>query len=265
METTYKDQWIWITGASAGLGRAMAKGFADLGANLILSARNVEKLESVKQECGGSGQKHILPLNLANQDELPSLVDQALGFGGQIDVLINNGGVSQRSTALDTQLAVSKRLFDINFFGTIALTQLVLPSMIKRKIGQVVVVSSIVGKFGSPLRSSYAASKHAIQGYFDSLRFEVQNHGIDVTILCPGFIHTDVSKNALTGDGKPQTTMDQKTSKGMSTEVFAKKALRIIRRRKKEGYIGKYEILGVYIKRFFPNLFHRIISNSKVT
>lgn len=262
---SYKNQWIWITGASSGLGAELAKRFAALDGNLILSARNVEKLNSVKESCKGEGEKKILPLDLADHDSFSDKVQEALGFGGQIDVLVNNGGLSQRSLAVETQLTVAKRLFEVNYFGTIALTQLVLPYMLQRKSGHIVVISSIVGKFGSPLRSTYSASKHALQGYFDSLRFEVQDAGIDVTILCPGFIQTDVSKNALTADGSPQNKMDNKTARGLTTTEFGQKAMRIIQKKKKEGYIGKYEILGVYIKRLFPNLFHRIISNSKVT
>lgn len=261
----FNNKWIWITGASSGLGRAMALEFSRENANLILSSRKRDKLEQVRNECEGTGEKEILTLDLQNETEFPEKVKEALSFGGKIDVLINNGGISQRAQAIDTQPEVARKIFEINYFGTIELTRQVLPSMIAGNSGHIVVISSVVGRFGSPLRSTYSASKHALHGYFDSLRFEVQNQGINVSIICPGFIQTDVSKNALTAEGTPQGKMDNKTSKGLTTHEFGKKVLKVIRKKKKEAYIGKYEVLGVHVKRFFPNLFHTIISNSEVT
>ncbi|WP_236975889.1 SDR family oxidoreductase [Membranihabitans maritimus] len=261
----FENKWIWITGASSGLGRAMALVFSKENANLILSSRNVDKLEDVRNECTGTGRKEILTLDLQSESEFPEKVDQALSFGGAIDILINNGGISQRAQAVNTQPEVARKLFEVNFFGTIELTRQVLPSMIDRNRGHIVVISSVVGKFGSPLRSTYSASKHALHGYFDSLRFEVQDNGIDVSIICPGFIQTEVSRNALTANGNPQGKMDNKTSKGLTPEEFGSKVLNAIRKRKKEAYIGKYEVLGVHVKRFLPNLFHKIISRSEVT
>lgn len=263
--TTFADKWIWITGASSGLGKAMAVAFANENANLILSARNVDNLNEVAESCRGTGEKHILPLDLAQQETFPDKVKEALSYVGHIDILINNGGISQRADAVETIPEVTRRLFEINFFGTIELTRLVLPSMIGRKSGHIVTMSSIVGKFGSPRRSTYSASKHALHGYFDSLRFEVQDDGIDITLVCPGFINTDISRHALTAKGEPQNTMDKKTARGLSTEEFSKRVLTAIRRRKKEVNIGKYEVLGVYLKRFVPGLFRKMLAKSEVT
>ncbi len=263
--SSFANKWIWITGASAGLGEAMALALAKENAHLILSARNEEKLHEVAKKCGGNGQKHVLPLDLAKNEELAKIVQAALTLAPHIDILINNGGISQRATAVETVPEVTRKLFEINFFGTIELTRLVLPSMIRRKSGHIVAISSIVGKFGSPKRSTYSASKHALHGYFDSLRFEVEDDNIDVTLVCPGFIRTNISRNALTADGEPQNTMDDKQAHGLSPEVFSSRVLRAIRKKKKEVNIGKYEILGVYLKRFVPGIFRKILANSEVT
>jgi len=262
--STFKNKWIWITGASAGLGAAMARAFALENANLILSARNVEKLQAVADACEGTGEKHILPLDLTEIDLLDQKVKKAISLGGRIDILINNGGISQRALAKDTLPEVSRKVFEINFFGTIELTRLVVPTMLQQKSGHIMTISSVVGKFGTPYRSTYSASKHALQGYFDSLRFEVEKEGIDVTLICPGFIRTDVTRNALTADGKPQNTMDKKTAAGMSPDKFAKKVVKVMRKRKKEAYIGGSELLAIYLKRYIPSLFRWIIARTEV-
>lgn len=263
---SFNNKWIWVTGASAGLGAAMVRAFAAENANIILSARNADKLKSVAASCSGTGEKIILPLDLSEVDSLAEKVEEALNSsGGHIDVLINNGGISQRSLAKDTPVEVSRKVFEINFFGAIELTRRLLPSMLERKSGQIVAISSVVGKYGTPVRSSYSASKHALHGYFDSLRFEIENDGIDVTVICPGFIHTDVSKNALNEAGVPRNILDERTANGMEPDEFAKKALQVIRKKKREAYIGKFEIMGVYLKRYFPSLFHRLLPRFDVT
>ncbi len=260
----YRGKWIWITGASAGLGKALALAYDKMNAHLILSSRRKEVLEQVKSECSGLGEKHILPLDLENYSHLDSAMDTILSFTDRVDILINNGGVSQRSEAIETGIDVSKRIMDINFLGTVALTKAVLPLMVNAGSGQIVVISSVVGKFGSPFRSSYSASKHALFGYFDSLRFELEDKGIDITMICPGFIHTDVSRNALSEDGSPTQVMDEKTKNGLEPAEFARRAVKAIRQHKKEVYIGKTEILAIYLRRYFPALFRYVIKRSNV-
>lgn len=257
--------WIWITGASSGLGEAMVYEFDKLGCNILLSARNIQELERVSANCKGSGAKAILPLDLEQVDQLEGKVTEALRISSNgIDLLINNGGISQRALAIESDLSVSRRLFEINFFGTIALTKAILPHFIKQKRGQIAVISSIVGKFGSAYRSSYSAAKHALHGYFESLRFEVKQYNIDITIICPGFIATNVSKNALTGDGSSQGTMDQRTAAGLDVREFGRRAAKAISKRKGEVYIGKFEIIAVYLKRYIPWLFFKVVSNTAV-
>ena len=197
---------------------------------------------------------------------MTSKVTKALSFFGTIDILFNNGGISQRSLAKDTLISVDKKIMDINYLGTVALTKALLPHFIEQNKGHFVVTTSIVGKVGTPLRSSYAASKHALHGFFDSLRAEVYKNNIDVTLVCPGFVQTNVSKNALTGDGTPQNKMDKATDNGLTSEVFSKKMLKAVKNRKQEVYIGGFkEKLGVYTKRFFPKLLSIMIRKLAVT
>lgn len=264
----YKDKTIWITGASSGIGKALALALAQQGARLIISSRNVGKLNQVRDACMQyTDIVHVQALDLEQYHLIPKIAKKVLDQFPKIDILINNAGISQRSLAMETSLAIDKRIMDINYMGTIALTKTVLPSMIKHDLGHVVSVSSLVGKFGTPLRSSYSASKHALHGFFDSLRAELnkEEKDIHITLICPGYIKTQISYNALTGDGTPQDSMDNATANGLSPEVFAKKSLRAIQNKRQEVYIGKKETYGVYLKRFFPKLFANMVAKTKVT
>ncbi|TGE27413.1 SDR family oxidoreductase [Hymenobacter metallicola] len=260
---SFTQQVVWITGASAGIGEALAREFARAGARLVLSARNQAELERVGAACAPA-HVLILPLDLADSSGFAACVEQVLAHYGRLDILVNNGGISQRSLALATSLEVHRRLMEVNYFGTVALTKEVLPHLIQQGRGQVVVVSSLVGKFGSPYRSAYAASKHALHGFFDSLRAEIWQTGVSVTIICPGFVRTGVSINALTADGSPQRTMDEATKQGLAPEKLARKAIRAIAQHRQEVYIGGRETLGVYLKRFVPGLFNRVLRTAQV-
>jgi short-subunit dehydrogenase len=179
---------------------------------------------------------------------------------------VNNGGISQRAFAKDTQIRVDKKIMEINYLGTIALTKGILPHFIKNKKGHFVITTSIVGKIGTPLRSSYAASKHALHGFFDSLRAEHHQDNIAVTLVCPGFVNTNVSINALTGDGTPQEKLDVVTENGIQPERFAKLMAIAIKKKKEEVYIaGAKEKLGVYAKLFYPKLLSTMIRKLSVT
>lgn len=263
----FKDKTVWVTGASSGLGEALALAFAEAGAKLILSARNREALERVARDClqRGAPEAHTLPLDLEKHAELPSKVEQALQLTGGVDILVNNGGVSQRSLAAETDFSVDRRLIDINLLGTIALSKALLPHFLERRAGTYIVVSSLMGKFATPLRSSYAAAKHGLHGFFDALRLEVEPRGIQVTLVCPGFVRTNISINAMTGKGTKQGTMDPGTEKGMPPETVARRILQATARGKREVLIGGKEIFAVYLKRFAPALLHRILLRTKVT
>lgn len=263
---TFKNKVIWITGASSGIGKYLAMELANQGAKLILSSRNLDALKTVKQLCKNPEGIKLIPLDLEDYNNLQPQVKNAISSFGNIDVLVNNGGISQRALAKDTTITVDKRLMDINYLGTITLTKLILPHFIEKQSGHIVVTTSIVGKIGTPLRSSYAATKHALHGFFDSLRAEIHKYNIAVTLVCPGFVNTNVSINALTGDGTAQKIMDNATKNGIAPEYFAKLMLKAMQKKKQEVYIAGFkEKLGVYTKRFFPKLLSKMIRKLSVT
>ena len=230
------DKVVWITGASSGIGEALAYELATKNYNLILLARNREALEIVKSKCSNT-EVIILPFDLVDFDNAKNHVEKAIAAFGKIDVLINNGGVSQRSLIIETDFEVDKKLIEVDYLGTVALTKALLPHFIKNKKGHFVTVTSLMGKFGSPYRSKYCGAKHALHGFFDVLRMEHQKDNINVTLVCPGFIQTDVAKNALTADGSKQNIDDTATQNGMPTSVFAKKFVKAVESEKFEVYI----------------------------
>lgn len=260
----FEDKVVWITGASSGVGESMVYAFNNEKSRIIISARRENELERVKNNCKQKENVYILPLDLEKHNELPKRTKEAIKAFGRVDILFNNGGISQRSYAKDTVFDVDKRLMNINYLGQICITKALLPSMINNKSGHIVVMSSLVGKFGSPLRSAYSASKHALHGFFDSLRAEVHDNNIKVTIICSGYIKTNIARNALTDSGKAQETSDKGIENGILPEVFAQKALKAIWKQKQEVTFGGKEKLGVYVKRFFPKLFYKIIRKQDV-
>jgi dehydrogenase/reductase SDR family member 7B len=263
----FQNKRVWITGASSGIGEALAMAFAEQGANLILSARNENELQRVRAACSKNAKEiTVVPLDIAEHDAIFATAKQILTQFGKIDILINNAGISQRDYAKNTGLDVDRRLFEVNYLGTIAMTKALLPSMILHQLGHIVTITSATGKIGTPLRSSYAASKHALHGFMDSLRAEIWQDNIDVTLVCPGFIRTNISRNALMGDGSAQGTMDAATDAGMSPDRLAKKILRAVAAKKEEVYFGGFkEVLAIYLKRYTPGLFSKILRKIKVT
>lgn len=260
-----KNKVVWITGASSGIGEALTYKLNQLGAKLILSSRNGEALYKVKANCKGNPLDiHVLPLDLENTESLPDAAAAAKKIYGRIDMVIHSGGISQRSLAIDTDIKVAQSIMDINFWGAVALTQSILPGMISQKSGHIIIISSLVGKFGTKFRSAYSASKHALHGYFDSLRTEITPE-IKILIVCPGFIKTNVTFNALTANGSPQNTMDEAQANGMPAENCAGEIIKAIESGKQEVYIGGNEKYGVLLKRFLPGLFAKVIRKAKVT
>lgn len=255
---------IWITGASSGIGEALSYELSKRQAKLILSARREEELIRVKNKCTHPEDVFILPLDLSCKEQMTAKAETAFKAFKGLDILVNNGGISQRSLALETELEVDIKLIEVNLMGTIALTKAVYPYLLKNQESMVVVITSLVGKFGTPLRSAYSASKHGLHGFFDSLRAELAPEH-KVLIACPGFITTSISLNALTKDGKKQGAMDEAQAKGMSSHKFAAKLIEAMKANKEEVYIGGKERLGVYLKRFFPGIFSKMIRKTKVT
>jgi short-subunit dehydrogenase len=256
-----KGKIVWITGASSGIGEELAYAFAKEGAFLVLSARNREKLEQVKAKClTVTSTCWVQPADLSNTSQLHTVVNTVLEQTGRIDLLINNAGRSQRSLAKETPLEIDRDMMELNFFSVVALTKLVLPQMLKNGSGHLVAISSISGKFGFPMRTAYTASKHAVQGYFESLRAELINDNIKVTIVSPGRIKTNISINALTKDGSPYNKMDEGQANGMDAGLCAAKIVKAIKKDRKEVLVGGKEIMMVYIRRFIPALYHRIVT-----
>ena len=261
----FKDKVVMITGASSGIGEALVYAFDERQAKIIIAARREKELERVKNNCKNPQNIIIQPLDLEKHDEIPVLVENVLKQVKKIDVLINNGGISQRSLAKETSLEVDKKIMDINYFGAVALTKAVLPSMLQNKNGHIVVISSVTGKIGVKLRSAYAASKHALHGFYDSLRYENWQDNIFVTIICPGYIRTNVSINALTADGTVQNSMDEATDNGFEPSFLAEKIIEAIAKKKEEVIIAGKEKLGIYLKRFYPSLLSKVMRKAKVT
>ncbi|WP_443944781.1 SDR family oxidoreductase [Pedobacter sp. AW1-32] len=255
---------IWITGASSGIGEELAYKYFKAGHKLIISGRNRDELFRVKSNCQNSFNVHVLAFDLAETGTLKRKADDAVKIFGKIDILINCGGVSQRALAMETQLETEQTIMNTNFWGTVVLTKAILPNMLANGGGQIVLISSLVGKFGTKFRSAYAASKHALHGYFDSLRAEIYDQNIDITIVCPGFIKTNVSINALTAKGTQQGTMDNAQANGMPADVCAAEIIKAVTAKKEEVYIGGKETKAIFLKRFFPNIFSKKIRNAEV-
>lgn len=260
----FSDKVIWITGASSGIGEALVYAFAKEGARLVLSARREDELQRIKKRCGLKDENIlVLPLDLSDVKEIDTLVQRVIQNFGSIDFLVNNGGISQRSLTKDTPLEIDRKIMEINFFGTVAITKSVLHQMLKQKGGTIIVISSISGKFGFFLRSAYSASKHALHGFFESLRMEVFKDNIKVLLVCPGKINTNISVNAITGNGLTHNKKDNSHERGLSAEECAKQIINAVKQNKEEVYIGGSELRAVWIKRFFPNLFSKLIRKQK--
>lgn len=255
-----QNKVIWITGASSGIGEALVYECAKQQAIVVASARREQELQRVITKAKLSPTNFlIVPFDLSDTSQVQKHVQQIINAFGRIDILINNGGQSQRAEAIETTSETERLLFEINYFSAVNLSKAVLPIMLKQSFGKIVVVSSIAGKFGFYLRSSYSAAKHALHGYFESLRLEVEKKGISVLLVCPGKIKTNVSINAVCASGVSHNKMDPSHEQALSAEACAQQIINGILSNKEEIYIGGKELLSVKIKRFFPTLFGKII------
>jgi len=260
MNGAFQGKIVWVTGASSGIGEALVKAFAKEGAVIILSARREEELQRVRKEAAlNDSNSFVLPIDLYKTDDIYKAVEQVKTKYSTIDILICNAGIAQRSMVKDSLLEVDRQIMELNFFAVIALTKAVLPIMLEKKTGNIVVISSVMGKLGIPFRAMYCASKHALHGFFDALRGEVFKQGIKVNVICPGYVKTNVSINAVTSEGRAYGKMDKAQEKGISPEKCADGILRAIRKNKDEVYIGGTEILAPRLKSLMPGLFSAII------
>lgn len=251
---------IWITGASSGIGEALAREMAGRGAHIILSGRREAALKAVAD--GLPTESLILPFEATDYDALPAAVEKAQGWRGGVDMLVNNAGVSQRSLAVDTSFEVYRTLMEIDFFAPLRLTQLVLPGMIARGDGHLVVISSVAGKLGPPLRTGYAAAKHACMGYFDALRAELEKScGIRVSTVTPGYVSTQVSANALTGDGTALGETDGNIASGLDPAETARVIVDALLENRREILVaGDQETQAAQLRAANPDLLFDLLA-----
>jgi len=253
----FKDQVVWITGASSGIGEALALQFAEERARIVLSSRRDSELQRVKRLCVEHGLPEesvlVLPLDVTDHASMPAALEQVVARFGRVDMLINNAGISQRSRCIETDMEVYRQLFEVDVLGQIALTKQVLPLMYEQKSGHIVITSSVAGKIGAPFRTGYCAAKHAVMGFFDALRAEVSQQGIRVTTITPGFIRTNISVNALSGDGSEFGVVDEDIAGGMEATRCAQVIMDGLRRGKPEIAVGEgMEMKALWLKRFLP-------------
>lgn len=263
-----QDAVVVITGASSGLGKECARVFHAAGARLVLCGRDAARLQQVVQELTENSTQtqtytpSIVVFDLADTETVDRAAEEILRCYGQVDVLINNAGISYRGNILDTHLSVQRNVMETNYFGPIALTQALLPSMVRRRSGHIVVISSVQGKIAIPYRSAYAASKHATQGYFDCLRAEIERYGIPVTVVSPGYIRTNLSVNAVTGDGSKYGVLDKTTAMGWDPVDVAQKVLKAVRHKSKDVVLaGPLPTLAIYLRTLWPALFFKLMSS----
>lgn len=255
----FKGKTALITGGGTGIGEAMAYQYALKGTNVILTGRRIDALEKVQKKCIELGVKawcHIVDM------EKPETIDELVAWikaeGHLIDFMLLNAGISQRALTLETDISVDRRLMEVNYFGGIYLVKALKDMLIERGV-HIAVVSSVSGVFGFPVRSAYCASKHAIHGFYETIALEYPQ--IKTTIIIPGRIHTDVSKNALDGNGKATGVMDPGQANGYDVNKCAKVAIRAIARGKHQKVIGGFDTIMVPFYKYVPWLFRLIARN----
>ncbi|EIE02786.1 SDR family oxidoreductase [Leptospira licerasiae] len=263
----FKDKVVWITGASSGIGESLVKEAARRGATLVLSSRREKELKRVRKENGlTDSNSMILPLDLEDYKKLGKAPTQVIKTFGKIDVLINNGGISQRSLAHETSLETYETLMKVNYFGNIALTLAVLPHMRERKKGWISTIASVAGLIGVPLRTGYSSTKFALTGFYEALRAENTKENLKVTLVYPGFVKTNISHNALKGDGSPQKKMDKVIEQGIDADECARKILDAIENEDLQVIIaGGKEKFGLFLRHYFPKFFAKFLSKTAVT
>lgn len=256
----FNDKVVWITGASSGIGREMALQISRLGANVVLSARRTQVLEEIQKELAHPENSIVLPLDMEQSLVFGEKVKQVMDRFGRIDLLFNNAGLTHRSEIHETPLELDRKLMEVNYFGTIALTKAVLPILRKQKAGHIGVMSSMAGKTGFFQRSAYSAAKHALIGFFETLRLEEDENNIKVSIFCPGPVKTNISVNALESSGEKYGVMDKVLEQGLPVEKCVNIIVKSIRQEKLEVIISKGpEAFGMKLKAILPAFYFKVL------
>jgi dehydrogenase/reductase SDR family protein 7B len=265
-DNMFTGKVAWITGASSGIGEALVYQFVRRGATVLASSNDLPELERVKKACNEkSVMVHCVPFDLADTSEINSIVEQQMKRTGRIDFLLNMGGISQRARIDETPLWLDRKIFEVNYFGTIAFTKAVLPFMLQQRSGHILATSSISGRFGFPLRSSYSASKQALHGFFETLYLENKEYNIRSSVIIPGRVRTSISLHALDAEGKEHGKMDDGQAKGMLPGKAAIIIIKGMLKNRREILVGKGELFLLHIRRYWPWLFFRIAGKIKST
>ena len=256
---------VWITGASSGIGKALAQAYAKRGATVVLSARRKVQLEAVKAELTNASQHIVVPMDVTDEKQVNTAIAQVMSQCKRIDVLINNAGLSQRALIAETSMDTERRIMEVDYFSQVYLTKQVLPHLIAQKSAQIAFVSSIAGLLGTQYRASYSAAKAAIHMWANSLRAEVAKDGIDVAVIFPGFVKTDVSINALNGKGEAQGFDNEATANGLEVDDFAEQVIDALTKQQEYIVVGGFkEKLGVAVSRVSPKILYKMIRRMKV-
>jgi dehydrogenase/reductase SDR family member 7B len=259
MDKIFNNKVAWITGASSGIGEALVNEFVKRGCTVIASSNDPQGLERVKNSCNENKPNvFCVPFDLSDTTDIGKIVEEQILKHKKIDFLLNIGGISQRARIDETPLWLDRKIFEINYFGTIAFTKAILPHMIKEKSGHILATSSISGRFGFPLRSAYSASKQALHGFFETLYLENKGNNIRASVIIPGRVRTSISVHALEKDGREHGKLDDGQAKGITPEKAALMIIKGIKRNKREILVGKGELMMLHIRRYLPWLFFRI-------
>ncbi len=257
----FKEKVVWITGASSGIGESLSKLIAQTGARVILSSHEPEELERVKNDIGKTiYEPYILSFDLSDPSATKSAADEAIKKFGRVDIFFSNGGVSTRTTALETPVELDRKVMEINYFSGVIISKKLLPGMVAAGFGHIIATSSISGKFGFPLRSAYAASKHALHGFYESVWTELHNSGIRTTLVCPGRVKTKISLHALDKDGKEYGKMSQGQADGIDPDDCARQILSAASKNRREAFVGGKELIMPRLKQYFPAIFYKLVT-----
>jgi dehydrogenase/reductase SDR family member 7B len=265
--TDFENAVVWITGASSGIGRELAAQLSARGARTVLTARREDALRETRELCGGEGRSVIVPGDLSDLDAIHTLADTAQAAFGHVDLLVLNAGISQRGLAVETEPAVVHRVNTVNFLAPVHIIRRAVPPMVERGSGRVVAVSSLSTRVPTPQRSAYTASKAALETYLTVLRRELMNTGVGVTVALPGFVRTEISLNALNGDGSAHGVLDPVQENGMSPDACARRIISGIARGRREILIptDMRTRLGLFLQRRAPGLLDRLMAKAEVT